>query len=77
MAYHTVDSTTFETFFASQYDCDEWNNAEGLRENLGDSLYTPGYYFWFTLPGCLPDSEAFGPYSTEERAYDAAVEWLS
>ena len=76
MAYYTVDSTTFEIFFASQMDCDEWNTAEGLRENLGDTLYTPGNYFWFTLPGCIPDSEPFGPYSTSDQAYEAAIEML-
>lgn len=31
-----------------------------------------GYYFWFCFPGCLPDSEPFGPYETEEEAIAAA-----
>jgi len=32
----------------------------------------PGWYWWVRLPYCLPDSEAFGPFSTEEEAtFDA------
>lgn len=33
-----------------------------------------GFYFWFCLPGCLPDSEPDGPYATEQAALDAARE---
>jgi len=24
-----------------------------------------GWYYWFCLPGCLPDSDPFGPFETE------------
>lgn len=27
-----------------------------------------GYYWHFCFPGCLPDSQPFGPYETEEAA---------
>ena len=27
-----------------------------------------GWFYWFCLPGCLPDSEPFGPYETEQAA---------
>jgi hypothetical protein len=30
--------------------------------------YTEGYYYWFCLPGCLPDSVPSGPFDTEEAA---------
>lgn len=33
-----------------------------------------GWYYWCCLPGCLPDSDASGPYATEEAALDAARE---
>lgn len=32
----------------------------------------PGFYFWFCLPGCLPDSEAYGPYASVQEATEAA-----
>lgn len=33
-----------------------------------------GWYFWYCFPGCLPDSEASGPYASEEEALAAARE---
>lgn len=27
-----------------------------------------GWYYWFCFPGCLPDSEPFGPFKTHEAA---------
>jgi len=34
----------------------------------------PGWYWWVCLPGCLPDSDAFGPFATEEEAVENARE---
>lgn len=31
-----------------------------------------GWYYWFCFPGCLPDSEEYGPFSTREEALDDA-----
>ena len=31
-----------------------------------------GFYFWSCSPGCMPDSDPFGPYDTEQAAIDAA-----
>lgn len=37
-----------------------------------EDLYEPGYYWWSCLPGCLPDSEAIGPFvSLVEAKIDA------
>ena len=33
-----------------------------------------GYYWWTCAPGCLPDSEAVGPFETREEAEEDAVE---
>lgn len=27
-----------------------------------------GWYYWFCFPGCLPDSEAMGPFETQDEA---------
>jgi hypothetical protein len=61
----------------SQSDCDEHNEAEGLRETSGDNLYEPGYYWAVCSPGCMPDSEFFGPFVTTEEAEDNANEVLN
>lgn len=28
----------------------------------------PGWYWWSCCPGCLPDSDPFGPFETEAEA---------
>jgi hypothetical protein len=33
-----------------------------------------GWYYWFCLPGGLPDSDPIGPFATEQDAVDAARE---
>jgi len=33
-----------------------------------------GWYFWYCLPGCLPDGEPVGPYNSREEAEEAARE---
>ena len=30
-----------------------------------------GWYFWYCLPGCMPDSFPFGPYADEAAAVAA------
>lgn len=45
--------------------CDRFTE---LQEELS------GWYWWNCLPGCLPDSDAFGPFDTEREAIDAARE---
>ena len=30
------------------------------------------WYYWFCVVGCLPSSDCFGPYTTEEAALAAA-----
>ena len=40
-----------------------------------DEAYEAGWYYWFVQPGCLPDSEPFGPFDTEHQAQaDAQAE---
>lgn len=33
---------------------------------------TGGWFFDFCVPGCLPDSQPFGPYATHDEAISAA-----
>ena len=36
--------------------------------------YAAGWYYWWCMPGCMPDSEAYGPYGTEQAALADAQE---
>ena len=40
-------------------------NADHANEY---TIFEPGWYWWSCFPGCLPDSEPFGPFETEEQA---------
>lgn len=33
-----------------------------------------GWFYWFCFPGCLPDSDAYGPFDSEEVALEQARE---
>jgi len=52
-----------ESFYAS--------NPDDLGD-FRDTCYNgPGWYYWYCLPGCLPDSQPYGPYATEADAQQA------
>jgi len=36
--------------------------------------YEPGWYYWYCSPGCLPDSDPYGPFGTEAEALEDARE---
>ena len=56
-----------ETFELDAQEIERWNME-------GHELSGPGWYYWFCFPGCLPDSDAYGPFETEEIAIDDARE---
>ncbi len=41
--------------------------GECITDDEGDCLGT-GWYWWTCSPGCLPNSEAMGPFKTREEA---------
>lgn len=51
-----------EVFYAEAGDL-EW---EGQEEPSA-----AGWYYWYCLPGCMPDSDPNGPFDTEQEAIDA------
>lgn len=57
-----------ETFYL-----DPDTDPEPMIDDDGDPL-PAGWYYWACFPGCLPDSDPFGPYGTEEEAIAAAQE---
>ena len=42
--------------------------------NLTDCSSLAGWYYWYCLPMCLPDSEAIGPFTSEKDALADAQE---
>lgn len=47
------------------------------RERMFDAMIKEndiqgGWFYWYCFPGCLPDSEAIGPYATHDEALKAA-----
>lgn len=50
-----------------------------VRERMIDAIVeeqgiTGGWFYWYCFPGCLPDSDPFGPYPTRADAIAAAQE---
>lgn len=39
-----------------------------------DGEQTPGWYYWYCQPGCLPDSEFIGPFESADQAKRDAEE---
>ena len=76
---HTNDegSTPVWITYLNQYDCDDRNQAEGLRETSGDTMYEPGYYWCVCFPGCIPESDFYGPFLNEVEAEKYAEEQLN
>ena len=62
-----------EIFYVS---AEDFENAEpgtwqALLTRASQGL--PGYYWWTCAPGCLPDSEAVGPFETREEAEEDVI----
>ena len=60
-----------EVFTVTADDCEPgtvfWNDDD-------DEPFSPGFYWWSCLPGCLPYSDPIGPFDTEQEAIDDARE---
>jgi len=76
----------FETFFVSWRDfaeasVDTWQ-GERMAETtescnwLSEAESLQGWYWWTCQPGCLPDSEADGPYGSAQDAVRVATDGL-
>ncbi|KKN57558.1 hypothetical protein LCGC14_0561040 [marine sediment metagenome] len=59
-----------EIFPVTQMECNY--NLENLDHADEYTITEPGWYWWSCFPGCLPDSEAFGPFDTKEKALEDA-----
>ncbi len=59
--------TDVETFYRTVDENREFDNLDGA----GFPMPT-GWYYWYCIMGCLPDSEPFGPFETEALAIEDA-----
>ncbi len=51
---------------------DDEEEKESVRQSEADSL--AGWYWWTCCPGCMPDSDANGPFDTQDEAKENALE---
>ena len=59
-----------EVFCLSQLEVNY--NLENLDHADENTLTQAGWYWWSCFPGCTPDGDAIGPYSTEAEALAGA-----
>ena len=72
MSQHYSDPSRAEETYAlpdveTFYRTVEENKADGWVDDDGEP-YEAGWYWWSCFPGCMPDSDPFGPFDTEEEA---------
>lgn len=66
-----------EVFYVSKTDILDSDSGSvwiDMLEHDGDESNLEGWYYWYCLPGCLPDGDPIGPFDSEQAAIDAAQE---
>jgi len=58
--FHRIGTGSIEVF---------WSNSFAIAETS-----EKGWFWWPCFPGCLPNGDAYGPFSTSTEAYNAAQE---
>ena len=72
-----MEYENFEVFYmrASDFTCadqDTWMFDVYKESEDSDAISLQGWYWWTCMPGCLPDSDAIGPFATEQEALEDA-----
>ena len=57
---------------AGEFADSEQVRAEAEKDREAEAEKLAGWYWWTCCPGCLPDSEASGPFETEMEANEGA-----
>lgn len=69
-----------ETFYIGPNEpeetCPQCNDPESDTPDAeyADHADHVGWYYWFCLPGCMPDSDPYGPFASEDEAIEDARE---
>ena len=53
-----------------------WTANETMYDDEGDPR-PAGWYWWACFPGCMPDSDPFGPFETEAEAFADARDFAA
>jgi len=56
-------------------DCEVFYLEDGEQTDENGEALPAGWYWWACLPGCLPDSDPYGPCDTEEEALADAQDY--
>lgn len=48
------------------------NRVSRYDDGSSDDCTEPGWYYWACFPGCLPDGDPIGPFTTEDEALEDA-----
>ena len=62
-----------EVFYVSQMEVNY--NLQNIDHADEYTITEAGWYWWSCFPGCLPDSDAIGPFETEQDAIDDARDY--
>lgn len=62
-----------EVFYVSQMEVNY--NLQNMDHADEYTITEAGWYWWSCFPGCLPDSDAIGPFETEQEAIDDARDY--
>ena len=65
-----------EVFRADKNDVATWNENDNDIKRGWTNKYRVGWYYWWCVPGCLPDSDPYGPYSSERQAWLAIYDQI-
>lgn len=72
--YALPDVEVFQSHYTECPECGDtvqsWDCTTGACINDGRilKLTETGWFWWSCFPGCLPDSDAIGPFATEAEA---------
>jgi hypothetical protein len=66
-------TNSVEVFY---FDANSWSGEDMWCIMENGEVYESGWYFWYCKPGCLPDSDPYGPYSSRAAAEAAVMDEL-
>lgn len=70
--HHSFSSYgSFEVFWSGKDDLHVTEFTADMEDYT--EPMTPGWYWWACFPGCLPDSDPFGPFNNSVDAWEDAI----
>lgn len=75
--FYSDESRQDETYALPDAEVFYISKKEIASGDWDETIEEPGWYYWFCFPGCMPDSEPFGPFESEQAAIDDAREQSS